>query len=256
MVEWRPSLKLVHLTCDIEMLEKWNHLLSDSLKLVKDVRSTTQTSVMSFYGCFLICALNFLSILNNGCLPVLCACNKMEKFEVVPDVIDKVPPAVLNASYAGGVKVDDGSELTPTQVKDAPKVEWTADSNDFYTLVMVDPDAPSKKDPKSREWLHWLVVNIPGCKLSKGEVITEYVGAAPPEKTGLHRYVLLLYKQLCQTEFFEKKITNKSAEGREKFCSRKFAEKYNLCEPVAGNFFQAQYDSSVPAIEKQLKGGR
>ena len=54
-----------------------------------------------------------------------------------------------------------------------------------------DPDAPSRKEPKYREWRHWVVVNIPGGDVSKGEVCAEYVGAGPPKGTGLHRYVIL-----------------------------------------------------------------
>lgn len=33
-----------------------------------------------------------------------------------------------------------------------------------YILVMVDPDAPSRSEPRSRFWRHWLVVDI---KVSK-----------------------------------------------------------------------------------------
>lgn len=29
-----------------------------------------------------------------------------------------------------------GNELTPTQVKDQPSVDWSADPNAFYTLCM------------------------------------------------------------------------------------------------------------------------
>lgn len=29
---------------------------------------------------------------------------------------------------------------------------------------MVDPDAPSPHDPKFRNWLHWMVINIPGAQ--------------------------------------------------------------------------------------------
>lgn len=47
-----------------------------------------------------------------------------------------------------------------------------------------DPDAPSRQTPKAREWQHWLVVNIPGNKVNKGQVLTEYVGAGPPQGTG------------------------------------------------------------------------
>jgi hypothetical protein len=27
---------------------------------------------------------------------------------------------------------------------------------------MMDPDAPSRQNPKAGEWLHWLIINISG----------------------------------------------------------------------------------------------
>ena len=57
--------------------------------------------------------------------------------------------------------------------------------------MCTDPDAPSRKNPKYREWRHWVVVNVPGGDVSKGEVCAEYVGAGPPQGTGLHRYIVL-----------------------------------------------------------------
>lgn len=54
-----------------------------------------------------------------------------------------------------------------------------------------DPDAPSRADPEFREWRHWLVVNIPGCDIAKGEEVATYVGCGAPAGTGLHRYVFL-----------------------------------------------------------------
>lgn len=49
---------------------------------------------------------------------------------------------------------------------------------------VADPDAPSRADPKFREWHHWCVANIPGADISKGEVLSEYVGSGPPKGTG------------------------------------------------------------------------
>lgn len=46
-----------------------------------------------------------------------------------------------------------------------------------------DPDAPSRANPKFREWKHWCVVNIPGADVSKGEVLAQYVGSGPPKGT-------------------------------------------------------------------------
>ena len=59
------------------------------------------------------------------------------------------------------------------------------------SLITADPDAPSRADPKWGEWRHWLVVNIPGCEVSKGEALSIYIGSGPPQGTGLHRYVFL-----------------------------------------------------------------
>ncbi len=47
-----------------------------------------------------------------------------------------------------------------------------------------DPDAPSRKEPTYREWHHWLVGNIPGADVNKGETLSEYVGSGPPQGTG------------------------------------------------------------------------
>ena len=57
--------------------------------------------------------------------------------------------------------------------------------------VSVDPDAPSRADPKFREYRHWLVVNIPGCDVAKGEEVETYIGAGCPKGTGVHRFVFL-----------------------------------------------------------------
>uniref|UniRef100_A0A1B6DN91 Phosphatidylethanolamine-binding protein n=1 Tax=Clastoptera arizonana TaxID=38151 RepID=A0A1B6DN91_9HEMI len=179
----------------------------------------------------------------------------MEKHEVVPDVITKVPEEVLEVTYDGGIKVEQGNELTPTQVKDPPQVHYIADPKSFYVLCMTDPDAPSRKQPKLREWHHWLVVNIPGFNVSSGEVLSEYVGAGPPMGTGLHRYVFLVYKQPNgKINFDEPRLTNRSDKKRDGFSIRKFAKKYNLGEPFAGNVFQAKWDEYVPKLYDQLAG--
>jgi len=137
-------------------------------------------------------------------------------------------------------------------VKDEPCVKWEADANKLYTLCMTDPDAPSRKDPKFREWHHWLVGNIPGADVAKGEVLSAYVGSGPPPDTGLHRYVFLIYEQKCKLTFDEKRLPNNSGDGRGGFKIADFARKYALGDPVAGNLYQAEYDDYVPILYKQL----
>lgn len=55
-----------------------------------------------------------------------------------------------------------------------------------------------------------------------------------------------MYEQPGRINPTEKKISNRTFEGRPNFSIRNFAKKYNLGNPIAANFFQAKYDSSVP----------
>ncbi|XP_018568624.1 protein D2 isoform X1 [Anoplophora glabripennis] len=172
--------------------------------------------------------------------------------EVTPDVISTVPDVLLEVEYAKtGKRVNLGNELAPKDVKDIPEVKYNAEPDSFYTLILTDPDAPSRKNPTRREWNHWLVVNIPGSNISEGETITEYVGSAPPKGSGLHRYVFVLFKQPGKLTFDEPQHS-KTDGKRGNFSTEKLRKKYNLGKPLAGNFFQAQFDDSVPAAHKQL----
>jgi len=176
-----------------------------------------------------------------------------DKESVLQDIHIKKPPSLLQVKY-GSTEVTPGLVLTPTQVKDEPVVTWNADAHDFYTLVMNDPDAPSRADPKFGQWHHWCVVNIPGADISKGEVLSQYVGSGPPNGTGLHRYVFLLFKQTGKLTFDVPRLTNRSGDGRAKQDVAKFAEKHHLGDPVAGNFYQAEWDDYVPRLYEQLSG--
>jgi len=71
---------------------------------------------------------------------------------------------------------------------------------------------------------------------------------------GLHRYVFLLYKQSGKLSFSEQHLTNRSGGGRASQSVSKFAAKYNFGDPIAGNFFQAEWDDYVPKLYEQLSG--
>ncbi|XP_050341435.1 phosphatidylethanolamine-binding protein homolog F40A3.3-like isoform X1 [Bactrocera neohumeralis] len=176
---------------------------------------------------------------------------KMDSSGIVPDIIDIKPKGLLQVNYPSGVKVELGKELTPTQVKDQPTVSWGAEDDALYTLIMVDPDAPSRAEPTLREILHWLVINIPGNKVAEGQTVAEYIGSGPPEGSGLHRYVFLVFKQPGKIES-AKFIPKTSREGRVKVTTRDSIAKHNLGDPIAGNFYQAQYDDYVPVLRAQL----
>ncbi|KAF7633201.1 hypothetical protein Mgra_00007391 [Meloidogyne graminicola] len=180
---------------------------------------------------------------------------EFKKNSIVPDVIPKAPEKRIRLTFDSGVEAKLGNVLTPTQVKNPPKITWEAEDGVLYTLVMTDPDAPSRADPKFREWHHWLVVNIPGNDVAKGEVLSEYVGSGPPKLTGFHRYVFLVYRQ--NGKIHDSKhghLTNRSGEKRGCWKVHEFAKKHGLGDPIAGNFYQAEYDDYVPILYKQLEG--
>ncbi|KAG1664211.1 Phosphatidylethanolamine-binding protein 1 [Nymphon striatum] len=175
-------------------------------------------------------------------------------FGVVGDVISKEPASKIEVEY-NGIAVNLGNILTPTQVQNIPtKIHWEADVNTFHTLIFTDPDAPSRENPKFREFHHWLVGNIPGSDVKMGVKLSEYIGSGPPKETGLHRYIFLAFKQPSKLNFEDVPVLkNNSDDGRPKFNTANFAEKWKL-ELVAGNFFQAEYDDYCPILYEQLSG--
>lgn len=40
-------------------------------------------------------------------------------------------------------------------------------------------DVPTRADPKDKEWVHWLVANIPGNIIEMGDVLYKYMGSGP-----------------------------------------------------------------------------
>nr|XP_060641444.1 phosphatidylethanolamine-binding protein 1-like [Anolis sagrei ordinatus] len=173
----------------------------------------------------------------------------------LPEVEEK-PDYPLRVRY-GTVEIDElGKVLTPTQVKNRPtSIEWeTCDPEKFYSLVLTDPDAPSRKNPKFREWHHFLVANMKGNDINSGCVLSDYIGSAPPKGSGLHRYVWLVYQQPQELNCNEPTLSNRSADQRSNFHVSYFRKKYKLGTPVAGTCYQAEWDDYVPKVYEQLSG--
>ncbi len=78
--------------------------------------------------------------------------------------------------------------LTPFETKTQPKIIYKLIPNELYTLIMYDPDTPHG------DYLHWVIINIRN-NINNGKTIVPYKGPAPPINTGIHRYILLLFKQ-------------------------------------------------------------
>ena len=83
------------------------------------------------------------------------------------------PP--LNVSFGDPIgPIACGTQLKKANpaLKTAPKVAYAeADAKKGYTIMMIDPDAPSHDKPTYSPIRHWLVVNVPGHVLKKGYAV-------------------------------------------------------------------------------------
>ncbi|KAL5703278.1 Protein VERNALIZATION 3 [Ranunculus cassubicifolius] len=152
---------------------------------------------------------------------------------VVGDVLDPFHRSVQLSVAYGTKEVNNGYELKPSMVVNQPRVEVGGDDlRTFYTLVLVDPDAPSPSDPHQREYLHWLVTDIPGTtNATFGQEVVCY--ESPRPAIGIHRFVFVLFRQLGRQTVY--------APGwRLNFNTRDFAEFYNLGSPVAAVYYNCQ----------------
>ncbi|EOY28447.1 PEBP (phosphatidylethanolamine-binding protein) family protein isoform 3, partial [Theobroma cacao] len=148
---------------------------------------------------------------------------------VIGDVLDIFTPAAELTVHYSTKQVHNGCDIKPSSAADKPH-------------VMVDPDAPTPSEPRLREWLHWIVVDIPeGHDATKGKEMVPYMGPQPP--TGIHRYILVLFKQERATEG-----GCQLPDARANFSTRQFAAQNSLGLPVAAVYFNSQKE---PAVKKR-----
>ncbi|XP_071384178.1 phosphatidylethanolamine-binding protein 4 [Centroberyx affinis] len=107
--------------------------------------------------------------------------------------------------------------------------------------MMVDPDAPSRTNPTSAHWRHWLVVDIKGSGLKRGQLkgttLSEYSRPTPPHKSGFHRYQFMLFEQPPDTT---PSLTKQEESSLGKWDPQAFISRFDLGAPVATLQFLTQ----------------
>ncbi|XP_078150999.1 protein VERNALIZATION 3-like [Carex rostrata] len=154
---------------------------------------------------------------------------------VIRDVLDPFRSTVSFRVLYNNRLLFNGTDLRPSAVVNRPKIEiGGTDLRVFYTIVLVDPDAPSPCNPNLREYLHWMVTDIPGSTdVSFGKEVIYY--EKPEPRSGIHRMIFVLYCQLgCSTVF--------PPDMRHNFKCRSFARQYHL-DIVAAMYFNCQREA-------------
>lgn len=193
----------------------------------------------------------------------------LTKHEIIPDLIPNknfVPKGLLVISYGKDKEVVMGNTLKPEETQELPEVAFTLNVNDdadlkieesdLFTLVVTDPDAPKKGDPAFSEYCHYVIKDLKLNSASSadanvenlttqlllkkdGKELVPYMGPGPPPKTGLHRYVFMLFKQkpgLSPEAPVDRPKWGTSIPG---YGIKEYSAKYGL-ELLAVNFFLSQ----------------
>ncbi|OLY78987.1 OV-16 antigen [Smittium mucronatum] len=168
---------------------------------------------------------------------------------VIPDVLPAgfVPEVVLNMSYVGR-PMEYGTEYFPyiNETDFLPVVSYANDPEGWYTLALVDPDAPSRANPIRAQVRHYLSVNIKGGDILTGNnTSTPYLAPRPFPGCGRKRFVWVLAKQ----RGFDESLTVPLA--RPNFNIANYASTNNMTI-IGANYFEVE---ASPADECVIPGG-
>ncbi|XP_016311471.1 phosphatidylethanolamine-binding protein 4-like isoform X1 [Sinocyclocheilus anshuiensis] len=107
-----------------------------------------------FYTSFVLCVLSACHMTTSTCDELLSS----EDAEFCKGKLKAIYPDL----------VVDKCMIVPQRIREKISKEWgppqvqlpSADEEKKYTLLMVDPDAPSRQKPSRAYWRHWLLVDI------------------------------------------------------------------------------------------------
>ncbi|KAI8888666.1 PEBP-like protein [Backusella circina FSU 941] len=159
---------------------------------------------------------------------------------LVPDYVPQAfeTSSSLDVEFPNAIKVNNGTLLSRAESKPTPKVTFTVeDHTSKYTLLCIDPDAPTRSWAVLGPVRHWTIIDIPGSSgdASAGKQIGgSYAPPGPPPFTGEHRYVFLLYKQTKADAHLESLLS------RMRWDYKLYIKEHGL-ELVAANFFVAKF---------------
>ncbi|XP_037073153.1 39S ribosomal protein L38, mitochondrial-like, partial [Pollicipes pollicipes] len=138
-----------------------------------------------------------------------------------------------------------GNSIKPAEASRQPDVAFEAPEHSLWTLVCTNLEGPLGGE--APELVHWLVQNIPGSDVSRGDVVYEYLQPLPFRGTGHHRIVFVLYKQqgVLPRESESAGTGGGVLDGR-KFSTEQFYRRHeDQLTPAGLAFFQSDWDYSV-----------
>lgn len=116
----------------------------------------------------------------------------------------------------GSSKIKYNDMLTKQASSTKPNIKFTKDPSKLYTIITIDPDAPSASNPIYKYFLHMLVVN-------NTDTLMKWTGPDPPTGSKIHRYYTCVFEQVSPID-----INKYSINSRPKFDLNTFVKSNNL----------------------------
>lgn len=112
-------------------------------------------------------------------------------------------------------------------------------------------------EPTSREFVHWLVMNIQieqngTTDVASGVTVLPYVSISPSHNSGRHRYIFLLFRQDGEMLSGDIEDSRVSFEGRTGFCMCEWALRKGFGKPIGVNFFESTWSKHCDAVHEKL----
>ncbi|GJN66080.1 hypothetical protein PLIIFM63780_003549 [Purpureocillium lilacinum] len=150
---------------------------------------------------------------------------------------DFKPSTALAVAY-DGKQVELGNLFRAYECKLAPFISFEPEANvpssASYTLMLVDPDAPTPEDPKFAFWRHWVLpglqplAGVDGVVAQTKPAVTDYLGPGPKDSSNPHRYLFLLFREPDGLDLTEADVGGHEFPQRRSFDAPAFVEQHKL----------------------------
>ncbi|GFF58495.1 OV-16 antigen [Aspergillus udagawae] len=156
---------------------------------------------------------------------------------VTPGLLPFLPPdfkptTQLHVSF-NNKQVSLGNLFRASECKTAPSVSFSKEDNNppsstSYTLLLVDPDAPTPDEPKFAFWRHWVVWGLKADEANGATALTEYLGPGPKDDSRPHRYLFLLFREPEGFALTKEDVGGEEFTARRSFKVAEWVERHGL----------------------------
>ncbi|KAJ1796124.1 hypothetical protein LPJ75_007304, partial [Coemansia sp. RSA 2598] len=116
---------------------------------------------------------------------------------IIPDVLPQTFQPEFNITLRfDNQPVQMGEVLTLNDTRHEPIIEFDSQPEQTFSVAIVDPDAPSMARHGYRSFRHFLVSNLDTKEDTVSNILTAYEPPQPAFGTGMHRYAVVVLKQL------------------------------------------------------------